>query len=69
MVARRSMSGTPINRALGAADTVARLLNTSDVGWRAGVATDDGPLFARLAVTADDGQIVIVTVEQITRRG
>ncbi len=59
----------PINRALGAADTIARLLNESGVGWRAGAATDDGPLFARLAVTADDGQTVIVTVEQIAGRG
>lgn len=54
---------TAHNRALGAADTIARLLSESGTGYTAESAADDGPLFARVVIRTDDGAAFVVTVE------
>ncbi|HUR86333.1 MAG TPA: hypothetical protein VMY78_13410 [Solirubrobacteraceae bacterium] len=65
--AETGQSDTPArpHRALGAADTIARLVNDSGVGWHAGAAHEDGPLFATLRATAEDGTTMHITIEEL----
>lgn len=55
---------TQAGRALGVADTIARLLTQSATGYTALEVIPDGPLFAKVRVLAEDGTTFTVTVER-----